>query len=262
MRTISLVIIMFLTLAEMGHAEMTGREIMEIYRNRHELKFETETVEMTLKDKKDKTKERTIVTYSSVSDNGIGKSMLKFLVPADIRGVGLLTWEQESKEDDQWLYLPALKKVKRISSGGKKKSFMGTDLAYEDMLRENLQAHDYELQEPQNIDGNECFVVVATPAIEKQKKDSGYSKRILYIRKDIFFVIRTDFYDKKGKLVKRSVVQELENIKDDSWGAKKFTMTNLKKNHSTIMQTTNRDITTPLEEGFFTKRYLKKPTSL
>ncbi|MCP4976343.1 MAG: outer membrane lipoprotein-sorting protein, partial [Maribacter sp.] len=118
---------------QISYAEMTGKEIMEKQKNRHELKYEQMSIEMILENKKGRKKNRGIVYYAFIEETGLSKVMLKFLSPADIKNVGLLTWEHgEEKEDDQWLYLPASKKVKRITSGGKKNKFMGTDYAFED----------------------------------------------------------------------------------------------------------------------------------
>jgi len=122
-------------------AEMTGKQVMEEQRRRHRLKSEQTTTRMVLKDKKGRAKQRVLRIYTFTAEDHLSKSMIKFLAPADIRNVGVLTWEQgEDRDDDQWLYLPALKKVKRITSSGKKKKFMGTDLTFED-LRPDTGGH-------------------------------------------------------------------------------------------------------------------------
>lgn len=242
-----------------AYADMTGKEIMEKQKDRHELKFEQTSIDMILKNKKGRIKERSIIISVFMDDTGLSKVMIKFLSPADIKGVGLLTWEHGTeKEDDQWLYLPAAKKVKRITSSGKKNKFMGTDLAYEDLRPENLDIHSYELKESQTIGGKDCYVIEATPSTEKEKKTSGYSRRVLYIRKDIVFTVKTEYFDKKGKKSKVATLLELENIKDDIWRAKKTIIEDLKTKHSTTNTTTWRDITTPLENSFFTRNNLKK----
>ncbi len=143
---------------------------------------------------------------------------MKYLKPKNIRDVGLLTWEQEEgKDDDQWLYLPASRQVKRITGGSKKEPFMGSDLAYEDFRPENLDAHEYKLLKEENIDGQDCWVVEAIPSTAKEKKDSGYSKRIFWIRKDIYFSVKTEFYNRRNHLAKNGYYKELENIRGEIW---------------------------------------------
>ncbi len=245
---------------QISYAEMTGKEIMEKQKNRHELKYEQMSIEMILENKKGRKKNRGIVYYAFIEETGFSKVMLKFLSPADIKNVGLLTWEHgEEKEDDQWLYLPASKKVKRITSGGKKNKFMGTDYAFEDLRPENLSVHDYELKGSQNVENSDCYVVEARASTKKEKKSSGYGYRKLYISKDIFFTIKCEYFDKKEKMIKVYDVEDLENIKDDTWRAKKSIMRTLKTKHSTSWLTVKRNITEDFDNNFFTHRNLKKP---
>ncbi|GAX60255.1 hypothetical protein SCALIN_C10_0015 [Candidatus Scalindua japonica] len=242
------------------HADMTGREIMEKQKDQHELQSEKTVVQMTLENKKGKIKERQIVNYVLKEDTGLNKIMIKFKAPADIKNVGLLTWEQGAdREDDQWLYLPALKKVKRIATSGKKNKFMGTDYAYEDLRPENLVVHNYELKGAQTIDDHDCYVIEAVPSTENEKKNSGYSKRLLYIRKDILYTIKSEYINKKGKMFKILTTDELVNVKGNIWRAEKSIMKDIKAKHSTRWNIIERDITTLLDKHFFTQRNLKKP---
>ncbi len=242
-----------------AYADMTGKEIMQKQKDRHELKYEQATIDMILKDAKGRFKNRTITNCIYKDETGLSKVMIKFLSPADIKNVGLLTWEQGAEnEDDQWLYLPASKKVKRISSGGKKNKFMGTDYAYEDLRPENLIVHSYELKGNQIIEDHDCYVVEAVPSTVKEKKDSGYSKRVLYIRKDILLTIKSEYYNKKGKKFKALIIEKVETVKDDIMRINKSIMENLKSGHLTTWITIKRDITTELDENFFSQRVLKK----
>jgi len=241
-------------------AEMNGRQVMEEQRLRHRLKFELSTVRMILEDKKGRTRERTMKIYTFSDTDRRSKSMIKFLSPADIRNVGLLTWEQgEDRDDDQWLYLPALKKVKRITSSGKKKKFMGTDLTYEDLRPENLSTHAYRRLEDTQIDAQPCYVIEALPATDKERKTSGYGSRLLYVRKSILLTIKTEYFDKRKRKIKLTKVSEIEKITDAAWRAKVSVTTDLKRGSSTTMKTETRNLDDTLTESAFSKGNLRRP---
>jgi len=133
--------------------ELTGRSILEEQERRHVSEYEFGEVAMTLIDRNGKESQREIRVYHLERDER-SKILIQFLEPANISGTGLLTWEMEGgKEDDQWLYLPAARVVKRIAGGGKKNQFMGTDLAYEDLRVEDLDSHKYTLMGKETVSG-------------------------------------------------------------------------------------------------------------
>jgi len=240
-------------------AEMTGKKVMEEQRIRHRLRSEQTTTRMVLADRKGRTKERVLRIHTFTADDHLCKIMTKFLAPADIRNVGLLTWEQgEDRDDDQWLYLPALKKVKRITSSGKKRRFMGTDLTFEDLRPENISTHEYRRLEDTTVAGRACHVIEALPATDKERKSSGYSRRILYVRKDILITIKTEYFGRKNEKIKLATVSEIENVKDDAWRAKISVVTDMKRGSSTTIKVEERDIDTVLEDSFFARANLRK----
>ncbi|MFT5466229.1 MAG: hypothetical protein ACI8UO_001327 [Verrucomicrobiales bacterium] len=239
---------------------VTGLEIMEERERRHETDQEETWDKMHLYDRKgDKKEERLMVTFSIRLESG-NRSLIKFASPADIRSVGLLTWEQpEDKEDDQWLFLPATKLVKRIAGGGKKNQFMGTDLAYEDLRRENLAAHDYKLTGETTIDDHGCWIVEATPITEKEKKDSGYGKRVFYIRKDIYYTVKTEFYDKRDRKVKIGIVQKIVNVGGNAYRSNIVAVQRVREGTKTITVNERRELDEELDESLFTQEGLKRP---
>lgn len=255
--TIYVASLFLLSAASFSSAEMTGREIMEKQKSLHEVKDQKEAHLMKLVNKKGKVRKRKMLTYAMKTASGVNRSMLVFMAPKDIRGTGLLTWEQKDRDDDQWLYLPASKKEKRISSSGKKNRFMGTDFAYEDMRPEDLDAHKYSLLGSEVIDGNDCYVIEALPATAKEKKESGYSKRSIWVRKDIFFTVKADFYNKRGRLFKTQKNIKLTKVTDRAWRSNLIVMKDLKKKHETHLAVKKRVVNTGLKENLFTLRKLK-----
>lgn len=238
-------------------AQETGLEIMQKEKARHRLPYETETVTMILKDQHNRTKERSITIYSMEDDAGLHKAIIQFIEPQDVRNVGLLTWEQKNQDDDQWLYLPDQHRPKRIVAGGKKNAFMGTDLAYEDLRAENLETHHYNLTGSQTLEGHDCFVIEALPATDKEKQESGYDKRILFIRKDILVPIKTEFYS-RDRLIKTATASALAQVQGEVWRVQELIVADVKRGTSTTMRTSTRNLD-PIDASFFTTRYLEKP---
>lgn len=238
-------------------ADMSGKEIMEKQKQLQQANDEKEMLSMKLVDKKGNVKDREVMRYSLKTGSGLNKIMMVFLKPTDVKGTGLLTWEQKDRDDDQWLYLPELGKEKRIASGGKKNKFMGTDFAFEDLRPENLSVHDYNLVGSEQADGKDCFVIEALP-VGKEEKESGYGKRKLWIRKDIFFTVKIEYYDRKGKLIKVQENKNAKTVAGSVWRSDEIIMKDLEDEHQTSLVVQNRAVNKGLEEDFFSLRQLMK----
>lgn len=241
--------------------KLTAREIMDKQKARHEATVEFERVKMVLVDSGGSKEERLLVRYLKKSGDGMFKYLLRFEDPADIRGVVLLTWQQNGRADDQWLYLPAQgDKLKRIVGGNKKSAFMGTDFAYEDLRSEKLDDHQYDLlreEEYQRTDKDPkqlCYVIEARPINEEEAKSTGYSKRICYIQEDTLVTLKTDYYDKSGKLLKTGLSYKIETVRGDMMRAAQVLMTHHQNNHKTVMGSLERDVSSPIPDEIFTER--------
>lgn len=245
-----------------AQAQLTGRQIMEEQKKRHELQFEQETVDMILTDKNGQTKERSMVSYSLKGEDGLSKVLLQFLAPRDIEGVGLLTWEQgEDKDDDQWLYLPALRKTKRIAAGDKSGSFMGSDFNYSDMSSPDLDKYDYTFMKEAKVRGNPVWQVKAVPKTKEEIEESGYWQSVLFIRQDNHVIVRAVHWVRKKKRNKYFDVKKLEII-DDIWVPTEMHMTTKagkKTLHRTVIRKRNvRYNQDSVNEELFTIRRLEK----
>jgi len=251
-------LVFFLPGISLAGEQMTGKQIMEKQKQLHESKDEDFKQDMLLIDRNNNTSKREVANFYLKTPEKLTKTMIIFLSPADVRGTGLLTWEQKAREDDQWLYLPASGKERRIAASGKKNKFMGTDFAYEDLRPENLETHTYNLVGSEAVGGKDCYIVEALPSTEQEKSESGYSKRKFWIRKDIFLSIKKEFYNKQDQLEKVSVDEDLENISGSMWRSKKVTMEDLKAKHKTVLATTDRKIDKGVPDSKFTLRELTK----
>lgn len=238
--------------------ELTGRQIMEKSEAQNKGKDEYNTTSMKLINKRGQERDRKIEYYKATDENDNDKVFMRFIEPADVKGVGLLTIEHTDLDDDQWLYLPALRKVRRISSSDQGDNFMGTDYTYEDIRAEKLDEHEYNRVGNETIDGHDCYVIVALPSTEKQKDESGYSRREIWMRKDVLLMIQIKYYDKKGGLLKIEVRKDIAEAAPNLYRPNIMEMQNLKTGHTTRITFDEREINKGIPDRIFTERELKR----
>jgi len=241
--------------------ELTGREIMDLVDARDDGDKSVQDMKMVLIDKNGSQRKRTIRTQrKDVGEDAY--SIMFFLDPADVKDTGFLTYDydEDERDDDQWLYLPALKKTKRIASGDKSGAFMGSDFTYADMTDRKLDNYDYKLLKEDEVDGQPVWVVEAIPNNEKEIDETGYTKSVLFVRKDNDVVVRSVAWVKKGKRLKYLDVKKLELI-DGIWVPTEMHMT-LKKGksklHQTVLIAENVKFNQELDESDFSVRRLEK----
>jgi outer membrane lipoprotein-sorting protein len=236
-------------------------DIMKKEREAQRARDEEERQTMKLVDKQGANKQRRVVRWTLQGPNHLMKNMIRFLAPRDVENTGLLTWEARDGNDDQWLYLPATKQAKRIAASGKKNRFMGTDFAYEDLRDENLDIHRYTLLGSEAVEGQDCFVIEAVPASEAQAGQTGYSKRKLWVRKDISYIAKREYYDKNGKLKKVRPDRKLAQVKGSLWRADEVEMDDVQDGTKTILITEKRALDKGLKDAFFSEAELTRPGS-
>ena len=155
------------------------------------------------------------------------KSLSEFLTPADVKGTKLLTHSHKEDEDDQWLYLPSLKRKKRISGGSKSSSFMGSEFSYEDLGSQEIEKYNFLWIKDENIEGEDVWVLE-----RKSKKRSGYSKQVMYVSKRYLAPVKVEYFDRRQELLKTAVFSDWSQTKvkkKNFWRSAKVHM----KNHQT-----------------------------
>lgn len=183
------------------------------------------------------------------------KSLILFQSPPDVRGTALLTWSYKEGDDDQWLYLPALRRVKRIASQNKSGPFMGSEFAYEDMRPQEVEKYTYEyLREESCADGLECFVVARYPVSEH----SGYTRQITWIDKAEYRTRKVEYYDRKQSHLKTLRNSGFEHHEDEWWRPSKMSMQNHQTGKATDLHWTNFRFDTGLSEADFSRNSLKR----
>jgi len=241
-------------------AEPTGREIMERVDARDDGDRAVQDLEMILIDKRGHERVREIRAFSRDLGEDT-QTILFFLSPADVKDTGFLTYDydQPEKDDDQWLYLPALKKTKRIASNDKSGSFMGSDFTYADMTDRPLDHYDYRLVKEDEVDGAKVWQIEAVPRTEREIDETGYTKSLLFVRQDNHVVVRALHWVKKGDRLKYFDVKRLELI-DSVWVATEMHMTTRKDKetlHKTIIKARNVRFNQDLDPEQFTVRKLE-----
>ncbi len=240
-----------------AHAQ-SGLDVMKKQKELLKTKDEQETQKMFLINAQGQKKERRIERYTKTGAGDLNKILIRFLSPRDVENTALLTWEKPGGDDDQWLYLPAVGKPKRVPSSGKKNRFMGTDFSYEDLRPEALDSYSYKLLGSEACDGKSCFVIEAVPRTDKEKQDSGYSRRKFWILKDNYYSVKREFYDTTGTLEKIERSTGLKNVGGSVWRADSIEMEDVKKRTKTILAVEDRKINQGLSDQIFTERELTK----
>lgn len=182
------------------------------------------------------------------------KSLTIFDQPRDVKGTAFLSFTHSLTADEQWLYLPALKRVKRISSSNKSGPFMGSEYAFEDLTSFELDKYKYEYLRDEVIDGMDSFVVRNYPLYKK----SGYKYRDVWIDKAEYRVLKTDFYDRKGSLLKTLTNSEYKQYLDKYWRPMKASMVNHQNGKSTDLVWTDYKFNVGLRERDFNKNSLQR----
>lgn len=240
--------------------ELSGLEISRRSDRARRSQNEYSVMTMTLENHRGQTRVRTIENWSREVSEDEDHRFSRFLEPSDVRDTTLLTYDHTHKNDDTWLYLPALKKVKRILSSNKKDYFMGSDFSYEDMENTDLVNWDYKLTASETLDGVDCYVVEGVPNNEAEATETAYSKTVMWIGKDDFHARRVHYFDKKGRLAKR---MRAYDIKPPSPGEKRtrahrMTMENLIKRHKTTLEFRDIQLDADIPAGTFSQRNLRQ----
>ena len=196
-------------------------------------------------------RELTIKTLEVPGDGD--KDLGIFHKPADVKGTAVLTFSHGLRPDDQWLFLPELKRIKRISSVNKSGPFVGSEFAFEDIASWEIDKYKYRYLRDDVADGHECFVVENIPAYEY----SGYSKRVEWVDKIIYQPRKIQFYDHKDALLKTLTFHEYQKYLNQYWRASRLEMVNHQNGKSTTLARRNYKFQNGFKESDFSESALK-----
>ena len=223
--------------------------------------FVTRKLTMTLTDKRGKARVRETVSYRKTFPDE-KRTVLFYQSPGNIRGTGFLIYDyaDSGKEDDQWLYLPAMRKVRRIPSSDRGDYFLGTDFSYEDIKLDgklDTEDYSYKLLGSSELDGKPVYRVEAVPISEDIARELGYSRTVSYIDKSSYLLLKADFWNSKGEHLKTLTAGDVRQV-DGIWTRHELTMENHKTGHVTVFRFEDVDYSTPVRDSLFSRKALER----
>ena len=228
----------------------SGDEIAKKLDEKHTPKNMVSKTSMVLTNSKGKTRNSVMLT-KTMDDSRL--QLIWFIEPKDDRGVSFLKIEHDDRNDEMRIWLPAFKRVRRISASKKGDSFMGSDLSYEDMTSRTLVENDYKRLDDETVNGRECFVIEVTPNASLR---SSYSSHKAWIVKDDIYIIKEESYDKRGKLKKEKVFSYIKI--DDYDILSTISVKDVQKNNKTDISFEEVKVDTEMNEKIFQEKSLKR----
>ena len=244
-----------LLLAALQVDAQTGRDIVLRVKNRPDGDTRYAEMQLTLTKKNGNQRDRKMISWA-MDEGKDTKKIMFFTYPGDVKGTGFLTYDynQIGKEDAKWLYLPAMKKTRRISgSSSKTDYFMGTDFTYDDMGSRNVDEDKHQLLREEVRDGHKCWVVESKPIDNHEI----YSRKVSWIRQDCLTAIYVEYYDKLDKLHRVLTIQDIKKVQD-FWTVCKMEMQNVQTGHSTVIVVKNPQYDIKIDKMLFTVAKLEK----
>jgi len=235
--------------------QLTGREIVQKVKNRPDGDTRYAEMQLTLVKKNGSSRQRKISSWA-MDDGNDTKKIMFFTYPGDVKGTGFLTYDydQPGKEDAKWLYLPAMKKTRRISgSSSKTDYFMGTDFTYDDMGSRHVDEDKHKLLCEEERDGHKCWVVESVPV----DKHEVYSRKVSWIRQDCLTAVYVEYYDKLDKLHRVLTIGDVKKVQG-FWTAHRMEMRNVQTEHSTVIVVSNPKYNIGVDKNLFTVAKLEK----
>jgi outer membrane lipoprotein-sorting protein len=196
----------------------------------------------------------------AVANQAVTKMVMRFLEPADVKGTGILTFDYENKDDEMWLYMPALRKIRRIVSSEKTKNFMGSEFTNSDITKPAIEEYTYKLIGTESMGNVECWKMEMTPATKEIAAEYGYSKKIGWFGKADYVARKTEFYDQEGKLLKVMNTEKVQLLdeKNGKYQPVDITMENRQNGRSSRFLIEKVIFNPKVKDEYFTTDYLEK----
>ena len=258
---ILLIIVLLITILAFGQVsavDLNGREIFDRAQTLDAVNDFKAEMKMTIIRQSARKRVRKLETKTLTQENGIEMTMMRFLEPADVRGTGFLTIEDPDGADKTYLYLPAMGKPRRISSEERGGNFMGSDFTYED-LSFTLSDYNHKLLGGEKIDGDDVYVVESIPVSKDIKDNVGFTKRKSYFSKERLVMLKSIYFNERGKKFKKLINSEFKQIKDGEWLVTRMVMQNEEAGSKTIIEYDDFEINTGISADQFSVRQLTRP---
>lgn len=218
------------------------------------------TMELITDDGKKRTRVLTMLRRNDPKSKN-QKYFLYFHEPGDVRRTAFLVWKYPEKDDDRWIFIPAVNMVRRVAARDSRSSFVGSDFTYEDVSGRDLSADTHTLLREERLGPAECYIVQSVP-----KTTAEYTKKLSWIDKRTFLPLKEEYYDAQNELARRFTADKVETVTAGTGGVgnsypiiTQRTMTNVKSGHRTVVRFTSVAYHVGLDEGVFTERALQTP---
>lgn len=206
------------------------------------------------KDGKERIREMTMLRLDQV-DGGEQKYFLYFHQPGDVRDMTFMVWKHPQRDDERWLFIPAIKLVRRIAANDKRSSFVGSDFSYEDVSGREVEEDTHTLVREETLNGRPVFVIRSVP---KDEKSSDFSYKLVWIDKQDFVLWQEEYYDKRNELYRVLTAEEVKEVQGLSTTIKR-TMKNVQRGHRTEVTFLDVAYNVGLDDSLFSERYLRNP---
>lgn len=234
-------------------------------------------VNMSLINKDGKTRQRELVMLrKDIAEGGEQKYFMYFHKPDDVRRTTFMVWKYPTKDDDRWIFIPAVNMVRRIAASDSRSSFVGSDFTYEDVSGRELTADKHTILREEKLNDKSCYVIQSIP-----KTNSDYTRKISWIDRETWLPLKEEYYDVQDKLfrlftadkIEKIIIRKKEEAKDKEkaetpkepeeyfWTITKRTMKNIKAEHRTEVTYKKIEYNIGIEDELFTESNLKEPAS-
>lgn len=243
-------------------AAPSAREIMDKVALTRKLDGSEAVVTMNIMDEKGGSRVRKITMATKLFDAGkTEKRIYRFLSPADVKGTGVLVFDYEASADDVWVFLPALRKTRRIVSSQRSQSFMGSEFSYGDLNIPPLDDFNYTIVKEEAVGGEDCWVIDVVPKKKEIGEAEGYSKKTYWVSKKTFFPRKGLYYGLDGQLAKELKNDNVKLIdpKKSRYRALRMEMTNKKNGRRSVFESEKVALAPDTKDEYFTPAYLERP---
>jgi hypothetical protein len=248
--------------ARQVQAGPSAREIMDKVALTRKLDGSEAVITMSIVSDKGQTRERKITMATKLYDGGkTEKRIYRFLSPADVKGTGVLVFDYATDADDVWVFLPALRKTRRIVSSQRSQSFMGSEFSYGDLNIPPLDDFDYKLVKEEDMGGEACWVIDAIPKSRSIAEGEGYGKKTYWISKQKHAVRQGLYYDLDGKLLKELKTNDVKllDAKNGRYRAMRMEMINKQNGRRSVFASEKVVLAPETKDEYFTPAYLERP---
>ena len=215
------------------------------------------TSTLKIYDSRGNVRERQLITYAGKFGD-VAKVLVKFTAPADVKGTALLIYDYDDKADNMWIYMPALRKVRRVVSNERGKSFMGSEFSNADMSKPSASDFNYVILGSEKFENNDCWKLVSTCKTKEIQAEQGFSKKISWIDKSNYLCYKIEFYDNANKLHRIELLSKYNKLNNGKYFAYLMTMENVQNKRKSEIITNSLKTDSKLSENVFSPALLDK----